>query len=339
MAKQSDVNGNVSENTKADLQSSVWISWQTHPRTRNIARHIGIPLEEITTNNTGLLRYISLSIRTASFLSSRRPEVLIVQNPSMILTILALFLRPLFRYKLVVDAHNEAIEPYLHKEKAVLWLTSLCLKGADLTLVTNEPLAKVVRKAQGKAFVLPDKVPEYPGSSCNSGSDKLTVVLISTFALDEPIEEFLEAAKEFEGHITVYVTGRAEKLNAEIRAQAGSNVLFTGFLDEEKYWQLLAGADAIADLTRMDNCLVCGAYEGVSVGKPLILSDNEATRTYFTKGALYVDNTVSGIKKELSMLRERMHELQRQSIELRQELRESWNVDAERLVTALRALT
>ncbi len=338
MAKLTRYSGDTPSGTEGKLPASVWISWQSHARTRNIAPHIGVHLEEITTDKTGLLRYLSLCSRTVAFLVSHRPEILIVQNPSIVLTALALFLRPLFRYRLVVDAHNEAVEPYLHKQKLLLWLSKRCLQGADLTIVTNEPLAKIVRELGGRAFVLPDKVPEYLGGISGTGSGNLSIVLISTYAKDEPIAEFIEAASEVGEGVSVYVTGRAEKLSASVRARTGSNVHFTGFLAEENYWELLAGADAIADLTRMDNCLVCGAYEGVALGKPLILSDNEATRAHFRKGVLYVDNSVSGIKKALLMLQEQKHELQRQSLELRQELRECWVADAGRLVSALHAL-
>ena len=320
------------------MQFSVWVTWQNHTRTRNIASHIGVRLEEIVTSKNGLLRYIYLSSRTIFFIATRTPRVLIVQNPSMILTGLALCLRPIFRYRLVVDAHNEAVEPYLHNQKTVLWLSRLYLKRADLTIVTNQALAQIVRETGGKVFILPDKVPEYLGKIRGAGSERLKLVLISTYAPDEPIEEFLDAAHDLEDQITVYVTGRSEKLNAVVRSQTGPNVRFTGFLDETEYWGLLAGADAIADLTRMDNCLVCGAYEGVAVGKPLILSDNAATQTHFNKGALYVDNSVSGIKRALMMLPNKMVELQQQSIELRQELRKSWIDDAERLAVVLRAL-
>jgi len=341
MEKQPKVIGNTSTNKECDLQIAIWVSWQSHTRTRNIASHIGVPLEEIvTTNRTGLRRYIYLGTRTIGTLSSLRPKVLIVQNPSIVLTGLSLMLRWVFRYRLVVDAHNEAVEPYLHNSKVVLWLSRLYMKQADLTIVTNHALAEIIRKEGGRPIVLPDKVPEYKASISHSHrvSDKLHIVLVSTFAKDEPIREFLEAAGGYEDQISVSVTGCAEKWSDEVKGESWSNVRFTGFLEEKEYWGLLESADAVADLTRMDNCLVCGAYEGIAVGKPLILSDNEATRAHFRIGVLYVDNGVPDIRRALKTLLEKRAELQQQSMKLRDELRASWLVGAEQLVLALRSL-
>lgn len=323
---------------KVGLPFAVWVTWEAHARTRNIAAHIGVELEEIVINKSGLRRYVPAIFRTVTYLISRKPKVLIVQSPSMILTALALVLRSIFRYRLVMDAHNEAVEPYVHTGMVMRWLTNRCIRNADLTIVTNAMLAKVVSAAGGRAFVLPDKIPDYAGDVPDRHSENSNVVMIATYADDEPVEEFLAAVGELGKPLTVYVTGRAEKLPAEVRARTGTNVHFTGYLDEQAYWKLLAGADAIVDLTLKDNCLVCGAYEGIAVGKPLILSDSEATRAHFSKGVLYVDNSVAGIKNALEVLQERRLALNAQAVELRNELRSRWVIDADRLVAAVRAM-
>ena len=81
------------------------------------------------------------------------------------------------------------------------------------------------------------------------------------------------------------------------------NVRFTGFLAEQDYWDLLRGADGIIDLTLKPNCLVCGAYEALAVGRPMLLSDNAASMELFGDGATYTDNTPQGIRSAVERLR------------------------------------
>jgi glycosyltransferase involved in cell wall biosynthesis len=49
----------------------------------------------------------------------------------------------------------------------------------------------------------------------------------------------------------------------------------------------LRRATVIVDLTLMPSCLVCGAYEALAVGTPLILSDDPAGRERFGPMALF----------------------------------------------------
>jgi glycosyltransferase involved in cell wall biosynthesis len=331
--------GDTFLNSENSMQSVLWITWERHTRTRNIASRIGVRLEEIVTSRTGLRRYLSSGLRTAACLHSCRPKVLLVQNPSMILTGLVLLLRPVLRYRLVVDAHNEAVEPYQHNDRFGLWLARQYMKRADLTIVTNEMMATVVNACGGRATILPDRIPDCTATDDAERGGKPRIVMIATFAADEPVEEFLQAAGEFEDRLVAYVTGRAEKLSADARALVKSNVHFTGYLEEQDYWKLLATADGIVDLTKKDNCLVCGAYEGVAAGKPLILSDNAATRAHFSKGVLYVDNSASGISKAIGQLLEQQVELQAQIVALRDELRTRWISDADRLVAVITTLS
>ena len=60
---------------------------------------------------------------------------------------------------------------------------------------------------------------------------------------------------------------------------------------KDEYVSMLYSVDATIDLTNRENCLVCGAYESVAAGKPMILSKTQALMEYFNKGAVYVEHT------------------------------------------------
>lgn len=313
------------ENTGgAPMDGVEWLTWQPHRRTENIASYYGIPVSVVRTRSRGFVRYAHASIATLRYLLRRRPRVLIVQNPSLVLTLLAVLLRPLFRYRLVVDAHNEAVQPFINTHAIMIRLSRWLLRRADLTIVTNQALAEIVRDAGGAAAVLPDRLPDIRPSGTSRSGERVRAVLIATFASDEPVVEVLEAHRRAGRKIDLYVTGKLDGLPAHIREKYSDSVIFTGFLPEDRYCALLEEADFIIDLTLMDNCLVCGAYEAIALGKPVVLSDNKATRAYFHQGVVYVDNTVDGIVSGLGQMLFRHESLALDATRLRDELSGAW---------------
>lgn len=322
--KQFVSNGIAESGERAPAMERIeWVTWQGHRRTANIAAYFGMPVKLVDSDETGVWRYLRSTVVTLRHLWARRPDVLIVQNPSLALACLAVLARPTIRYRLVVDAHNEAVQPFVHKHDVIVRLSQWVLREADLTIVTNYPIARVVEATGGVAAVLPDRIPDARPSK-EGGGIKARVVLIATFAADEPVEQFLEAATAFQGSLEIFVTGKVTRASKRLAAQYSNAVSFTGFLPEEKYWSLLDGASFIADLTTMGNCLVCGAYEGVALEKPLLLSDSKATREHFRKGAIYVDNTVDGIRAGIATMMSERSELRIQVQDLKRELTTAW---------------
>jgi glycosyltransferase involved in cell wall biosynthesis len=105
------------------------------------------------------------------------------------------------------------------------------------------------------------------------------------------------------------VTGRRDRIPDGVLRAAAPNVEFTGFLPDDEYWALLESVDLVVDLTYRDDCLVCGAYEAVARGKPLVLSDTAALRGYFSAGAVYTANTAEDIERALQQALTRLDDL------------------------------
>ena len=148
--------------------------------------------------------------------------------------------------------------------------------------------------------------------------------------------EVIDAASRLEEKITLYVTGDYTKLEAVYRKQLPSNIVFTGYLSNEDYWGYLKSANAIVDLTSMDNCLVCGAYEAVAVAKPLILSNNKASVEYFYKGVLFTDNSIDDIGRVFQSLIEGHVGLAGDMEKLGKELSADWQNKANTLLQKIR---
>lgn len=273
----------------------IWIAWERQRRTTELAGAFGVPLFRLLHGGSRWLRYPVLAVHTLGILLRRRPRVLIVQNPSLILALIAGLGRPLFRYRLVVDRHtNFALgQPASLRKTVFTAISDLTIRLADLTIVTNQPLAALVASKKGRAFVLPDRLPDLsapPPERRPSGTRH--VCLICTYAKDEPYEEVIRAASLLPPDVHLHVTGRHDRTRfsapvADILA-ASPNIVLTGFLPEDRYVELLFGCDVIVDLTTLDHCLVCGAYEAIAAGKALVLSESTANRELFGEAPVYV---------------------------------------------------
>jgi glycosyltransferase involved in cell wall biosynthesis len=79
------------------------------------------------------------------------------------------------------------------------------------------------------------------------------------------------------------------------------------------------------DLTLMPNCLVCGSYEAAALGKPLLLSRNDAAVDLFADAALYTSNDVPDLRRAISQLRAEAAVLAARMRARRDQLRADWN--------------
>jgi glycosyltransferase involved in cell wall biosynthesis len=311
------------------MTGALALTWFEHRRTRELCAGLDIELLVLTTKLRGPLRYLVLGGRTLALLARRRPAVLLAQNPSLILAALATAVRDVLGYRLIVDAHNEAVTPFINRQPWVARLSHWVIRRADVTIVTNRQLAERVLRQDGRPFTLPDRIPMPPPVPVRTLDGAFNVVLIATFAPDEPVAEVLEAVRGAD--VVLYVTGNHRKLDPTVAARVPPNVRFTGFLGELDYWSLLRSADAIVDLTLMDDCLVCGSYEALALGKPMLLSNNSASVELFGDCAVFTNNTAADIRRALGRLRLEHVRLQAAAERRRSELVDLWTGSARTL--------
>ncbi len=317
------------------LPNTLALTWEQHRRTRELCSWLGLPLHEVTFNASRLKRYAKLGRQTLRLLSERKPKVVYVQNPSLILATIVLAARPfLGRYKVVMDAHNEAVAPFTHAYWPVTSLTRHVLRAADVTIVTNAALADQVRQIGGNPHVLPDRLPTPPFAPTAPLrlDGPLRVMVVATYAADEPIAEIIEAARALGDQYQLSITGRETKLPAEQRARLPANVRQTGFLSEGAYWELMRDSHVVLDLTLKPNCLVCGAYESLAVLRPMVLTGNPATVDLFGKVAVMTtDHDAKAIAECLQRARAQLSELNDSVMNERPRFEQRWLEHAVRL--------
>ena len=316
--------------------TGVFITWERHRRAREISTALGMPLLELVSSGSGPVRYAQLLIRTTAYLARTRPRHVVVQCPSVVLSAWTALLRPLLRYALIVDLHNEAVEPFINKSALHWCLLRRIHRAADLSIVSNDPLVAVVKANGGRATVLPDRIPAIGRPSSLGEPSARSVVYVCTFAPDEPYEQVIAAAALLSDGTTVYVTGRKPQ-NAVLPALP-TNVRLTGFLPDAEYEQQLRDAAVIVDLTSMENCLVCGAYEAVALGKPLVTSDTAALRRHFRRGTIYTSHDPESLATAIQTALQQGRTLAAEMETLRRELESEWVDQFAALVATAAAL-
>lgn len=275
----------------------IWITWEKQRRSTELSKALGCELYIFDFN--GILRYPKCVYYTLKLLFSTPCKTVFVQNPSMVLATTACFYGLLFNRTIIVDRHSN-FRLNQQRKPTLDWvvfdiLHKFTIKRADLTIVTNEYLADIVKKLKGKAFVFPDKLPALIPTRMVDLCEGFKIFLISSFGSDEPVFEAIMAAERLrENGVKIYISGKTEKLNETVKSNAPPNVIFTGFLCEEDFINYIYAVDAVMALTTNEFCMLCGCYEAVAAQKPLITSDKTVLREYFS-GSVFVDNTIEGI--------------------------------------------
>ena len=221
------------------------------------------------------------------------------------------------RVPFVVDAHTGAfLNP---RWKYLQWLQYFYCRQAAGTIVTNEHLAKQIEDRGGTVVIVRDVPIEYePTPEAYPRGDGFTVAYISSFDIDEPIEEFLSAARRLP-HVAFHVTGDVQLLDRSLLQTTPRNVKFTGFLPNGAYGSLLRTADAVLCLTKQDHAMLRGGYEAIYQGTPVIVSNWDILRRSFDEGAVHVENDAAAIADGIEKMRTgletvqaRRHQLEKQ---------------------------
>jgi len=268
----------------------MWLTWESQVRNESMAQGLGIELVEFRLPRNALARYSVGVVKTVALLLARRPDVIFAPNPSLILTLLLIGVRPLFRYRFVSDAHYGGVQSG-HNRTIKQRILNRIHGLADFVIVTNTNHEELIESNGGKPLVCQDPFPQSElidkvRSEPVSVRSK-SVAFICSFDSDEPYENVFKAFERLvlDDGYSLLVTGNYMRVG--IDPADYSYVDFLGYVDRIDYYRVLRDSELIIDLTTNDNCLVCGAYEGAVFGTPLILSDTEATREYFSDGVVY----------------------------------------------------
>lgn len=309
-------------------KNRVWITWADHRRTQELAKALGAELIIIEIEGPLVFRHIKSTFKTIGHFFKNKNSLIFVQNPSRILAALAAFFKLFLGYSLVVDRHTNFRLGKGFSWDPRIWFVIACsnfsLRFADITVVTNDYLKKLVERKGGVGFVLPDRIPNLIPVGNNSSAQQKTAVFICTYAEDEPFFETIQAAKFLSSSVNVVVTGNYKKQNVVNPDNVPSNVTLTGFLSEIDYEALLNKADVILDFTTMDWCLVCGGYEAMALEKPFITSDTAALRNFYGSSVVYTKHDPVEIANAINFVLDNQEKFQTAAAELKKSKDAEW---------------
>ena len=309
------------------MAEGIWISWEIQRRNKELASRLGWPLYEVNIIAPRISRYIQSLATTVSIVLKEKPSVVVAQNPSIVLAIWMCILSLFFRFSFVMDAHNGGINPQEQKVPILMSIATWLIRRATFTIVTNAALNHIVKKRGGRGIVLPDALPHIEKHEKVFLDGSFRVAFICTYSADEPYAEVIKAASLLPPTFKIYITGKFK--NKVDPLNIPSTVTLLGFVPDKSFFELLISADVIMDLTTREDCLVCGAYEGVALHQPLILSNTIALRHYFYKGCTYVDPTADSIAKGIVDAHKNLTTLRSDIALLEGEIEQKWASDFE----------
>jgi glycosyltransferase involved in cell wall biosynthesis len=227
------------------------------------------------------LRYVAQTAQTLVHLVRIRPRDVLFTNPPFVAGLVLVLPARMLGFRVWADSHSGVFNDprWTRFAKANEWVMRRCAG----VIVTNEPLAQLVSKSGCRPLIL-----NYPAIDFRDREPTDDPALVATlgFNFDEPVDELLEAARRAP-HVRLVVTGPAPP---SLMTKAPPNCTITGWLRRRDYERALAEARGVVCLTSREDTMQTGAYEALQYALPMMLSGTKALRSFFRRGAIFVED-------------------------------------------------
>jgi glycosyltransferase involved in cell wall biosynthesis len=308
----------------------VWDSPKGGPRGKVLAKELGISnfhyvystrLPPRRNDWSAIPRYAYQAAESLRLLLAKRPKLVFVQSPPSLAVLVVSLYCLLTGSRYIIDAHSAALlNPYWTRPR---WLNSYLARKALATMVTNEHFQQMIRDLGGHALVLRDVPTTYAKSASYPLQGDFNVVVVNSFAPDEPIDDVIAAATSLK-ELDFYITGPKHRAKPELMAKTPPNVHYTDYLPSDDYYALLDSAQVVMCLTTRNHTMQRGACEALALGTPIITSDWPLLRNYFHQGTVHVDNTAGGIRQGLVEMKQHYNRYQVGIKELQIQQQQEW---------------
>jgi len=275
------------------------IAWAPHaPRSQRLAAALGAEIQTVhflafQRPLVAPLKYPAQALVTAYLLWRRHPRVVLVQNPPIFAVMLVALYALLTRNHYIIDSHTGALVGYKWQWSIPLhrWLS----RHALATVVTSASLRERIVGGKQRSFrvlIVEDPPAEWSSASPAPSTARAArqVVVIATYDSDEPIAAVLAAARHLP-EVSFAITGDVHRLQPMLCASCPPNVCLTGWLSDADYSALIHEARVLVALTTRDHTTLCGAWEALYAGQPLVTSDWPVLRAAFPQGAVFTGAT------------------------------------------------
>jgi glycosyltransferase involved in cell wall biosynthesis len=279
-------------------------------------------------------KYVLQFFKTMQILFTERPRYIYVTNPPFFAAMCAWLYGLVSGSKYIMDTHPPAL--YGRKWAWSVPIQRFFAKQAFLNITDQDRWVRLFESwgARGLTLENPPKNPPAPEAGMTPKVGEFHVLVVNTFAEDEPVQPVLDAAAALPD-VHFHITGDLAKA-APYLEKKPANVEFTGYLKGMGYWGHLYRANAIMVLTTFPYSLLGGAQEGVLIDKPLILSRQPVLEEYFTKGTVFVENTAESLMDGVKQARQNESTLIAEIGVLREEQATRWEANFQKLTDLIK---
>ncbi len=215
------------------------------------------------------LRYAFLALRTLSLLGRERPRVVLAQNPPIFLPVLLVLIKPLYRFKLIIDHH------------AVWSMKTLRQPLLSQGIAAHHDFIP-------KPTTTTQKVREWTANPLPP--HHFLVIAAHGGHPQELLEEEIAAVSGLQDYLLA-ITGKREKLGRRIaRLGPKGNVIYPGYLDDASYEALKRSADVAVSLSTEINTVPHAIHEYLALGIPTIVLKDPLLRSIFDGAIVEIDD-------------------------------------------------
>jgi len=319
---------------KNEAMKIIFVSWiRYQQRSECLAKHLGAKIHFFYFGKHGKMlqvpvRYLVQALKTWSVLRRECPNVIFVQNPPIFCVLTIFLYTKYYHAQYIIDSHTGSFLSW--KWRWSLGLHRLFSRKALTTIVHNKSQEEILKSWGCHYYVISYIPDEYQRGEHFAFDGQFKSAVISSFSEDEPLDVLFEAIHRLPD-VNFFLTGDSSRIALRLLAKKPGNCFLTGYMPYKQYLSLLESVDVIIVLTTRDNTLLAGAFEGVSIGKPLIVSDWPILRNYFSLGTVHVPNTVKGICEGVRFVQSNYCAMKQGIMSLQDQLQKEWEEKFEQL--------
>ena len=311
--------------------SVLFLAWApTAGRARDLARALDgeastVYPASLSSRRLTPVRYAASMVLTAAELVRRRPRAVVVQNPPVYPSLLAIAFVRATGGRFVLDSHPASFGVKGNRQaQRTLAVTRWLASHADATLVTTQSWADVVEEWGGRAVVLHEAPPHWTVSDPRPLDGGRPQVLFScVFAQDEPVDDVVEAARRVP-EVDIAITGDPRRASEGQLDSLPPNVRLTGWLDQEAYAAEVDRCDILLALTDEPTSVMRAAYEAGYARRVLVLSGTPVMTALFPE-AVPTGNDAESLAVSLRDAVARHDELRSSLDQVRERQRRRWS--------------
>jgi len=236
-------------------------------------------------------RYLASMRETVRTILDRKPKTVIMLNQPPFLVAAALVARRKHKFNMILDFHSGALskaawKPFIPMYRRVVREAPFVIAhnrfdGRDLSRWGGHPVHFIA---------LPRR---FPGNLRERTADPDRILVVCSFADDEPIEALFAAMRACPD-IRFEVTGRYQKAGDAIQPVPG-NVTLLGFVDYDFYLERFATATAAATFSTRSHIMQMAVHEAISLGVPVVTNESETLAEVLEDAGVYCSIDPDGI--------------------------------------------